>query len=427
MEGFVSILHNFKQNLDVMKSFIESLDRMMEFHKTEDSHKNEHNGFEPIFEAMALVKKESSLESREILIKKINEDFELGEISLNEDKGIKFNFTSSLIANRFNRHINQLLLPDKQISMIYSSSLINLVIYFELLANQLIKVRLKKFPESMNLKEKKLNFKEIEEIGSIREAKNYLIEQEVINLMSSGFVTWMDYFKNKMKVDMKRLSPYINEINEIFCRRHLFVHNDGIVSNTYLSRVGEEFKNDLSIGDKLSVNEKYLLDALDKFKKFGVLLTIETWKRQEKVSSKRQHFLHDYVYDLLVEEEWELASIICEFILTDNEISSNSKYSAKLNFWLAKKRMNQFDSYIDEIKKADFQALNPQFQICRYALLEEYDDLYELLDRNYANPIGMESLEEWPIFAELRKHENYESFIKSKESLEGNTEVLIYN
>lgn len=39
----------------------------------------------------------------------------------------------------------------------------------------------------------------------------------------------------------------------------------------------------------------------------------------------------------------------------------------------------------------------------------------------------MESLEEWPIFAELRKHENYESFIKSKESLEGNTEVLIYN
>jgi hypothetical protein len=419
--NYHKIINNYIQNIEVIETFISGLDDMVSFQYEKFQPENMSESLKPIFESLSLESEDIEDEKKKEIVKKIDEEFPHGSITFeyNEDKGesgVSIRIKEHLVAKRFQRTMNELVLTGRQIPMIFTSSLINLAVYFELLSTKLIQERLQANPKAMNIEQKSLTISEIEEIGSFEEAKNYLIEQEVVNLMHNGFKNWLSYFEKRMKIDLDRLKEDIEQVNEIFCRRHLFVHNDGIVSNIYLTRVDKKLREDISLGDRLSVDETYFVDALNLLKRFGLILALETWKRQEKNSEERVNFLLEYIFELMLKEEWGLVNHLCEFTLNENNIRESAKWVAKINYWLSLKKQGQFEEIKDDIERADLSALSNEFQLCRLALLDKKEEFFTLLEQVYPHAINLGDLEEWPIFNEIRCEKAYEDFINKNET-----------
>jgi hypothetical protein len=419
-KGYQAIITNYIENLSILEAYINGLEDMLEYQsqKLVPSIEEGDLSLKPVFQAVSLMGLDMSTEEKLEKIRKFNEDFSHGSITYelgNESKGnFRVSFNDEIIAKRFERITNKVLVNIKQIPMIFTSSLISMVTYFELLVAKLIQERLMAHPEAMNIKQKTLTISQIEEIGSLEEAKNFLVEQEVNDLMHEGLKSWMEYFSNKMKINLGNLKDNIEEVNEVFSRRHLFVHNGGVVNNIYLTRVSKEYRGSLSVGDQITVNMEYFSNALKLFKKFGILLGLETWKRNTKDSKERDGFILNYVYELLIEDNWDLAASLCQFVMSDTNVTSSNRWVAQINYWLSQKRSGKFDSVVEEITDADLSALSAEYQLCRYALLHKVDSFFHLLEHAYPNPIGIQQLEEWPVFRDIRETPEYFDFVKEK-------------
>lgn len=414
------IVKNYIENLKVLETFINGLDDMISYQLNKYKAENlTDKNLVPIFKAFSVLNEDIDKDLKEKKIMELNEEFPHGIISFKSDleydeengSGISLQIKDSQVAKDFAKTTDHLELSAKQIPMILTSSLINLAVYFELLTTKLIQERLIAHPEAMNIKQKSLTLFQIEEIGSLEEAKNFLIEQEVVDLMHNGFKIWMEYFEKKMKVDLRSIKNDFEQVNEVFCRRHLFIHNGGVVNNIYLTRVSREFHNGIKQGDSLEVSRDYFLKSVNLFKTFGIILGLETWKKHDKVSEDRVEFLLEYIYELLLEGRWEIASIICNFLLNDNQVPSKDKWIAQINYWLTQKRLGKYEDIKQDIDKADLSALNDVFQVCKYALLEKHDEICYLLQNVYPNSIDLNDLQEWPILEEFRQSQQYNDFI----------------
>jgi hypothetical protein len=413
-----NIIDNYIENLTVLETYIIGLEDMLAYQKEKFSDENlSDKSLGPIFEAMAMIQGDLEITDKIKKVEEINSNFEYGEISFDGEAGISVKIKERFIQKRLVKTVNELHITSRQVPMIFTSSLINLAVYFELLTTQLLKERLLAYPGSMNIKEKTLTISEIEEIGTLEEAKRYLIDQEVDGIMHGGLKSWFEYFEKRMKVDFSHINEYVEEINEVFCRRHLFVHNGGVVNNIYLTRVARELRSDLNLGDELVIKEDYLIPALQLFKKVGILLGLEIWKKQDKTSEERALFLLNYIFDLLIEEESELALILCSFVLKDNNVNSQRKWVAQMNLWLSYKQLGRFDEIKHEVEEADLSALSNEFQLCRLALLNKKEEFFQMIEQQgYPNSIlTLHDLDEWPIFKELRKEPEYHDFIKKHE------------
>lgn len=420
---YQSIIENYIQNLEVLEAYINGLDDILSHQNKKNTPEISDISLKPVFEAISVIGEDIDTEKKIEKIKEYNDNFPHGTLIFEYDKdnnqsSLKFSIDDAIIAKRFERITNKMLLTAKQIPMIFTSSLISMATYFELLATKLIQERLMAHPEAMNIKQKSLSFSQIEEIGSLEEAKNFLIEQEVVDLMHEGFKSWMEYFSKKMKVDIDKIKDDIEEVNEVFCRRHLFVHNGGIVNNIYLTRVSKEFREGVSLGEEIIVDKPYFFNALRLFKRFGIILGLETWKRNTKVSKERVDYVLNFIYELLLEEDWELASVLCQFVLSDNNVEASSKWGAQINYWLTQKKLGKFDEVLQEITEADLSALSSEYQLCRYALLGKNEAFFHLLEHAFPKPIGIQQLEEWPIFSEIRATPEYLEFINKKKQIE---------
>lgn len=87
---------------------------------------------------------------------------------------------------------------ENQINIMYQSSLINMIVFIEILIGSLIKNRLMKYPKSNEEIEKKtLTLAEIRNLKSIDNAQAYLIEEEVSMILRKGYKDWIKYIKEK--------------------------------------------------------------------------------------------------------------------------------------------------------------------------------------------------------------------------------------
>lgn len=417
-ENYKKIIGNYIQNLEVLEVYIKGLEDML-FYQSEKLKPEalEDGILKPLFEAISIIGEEIGNEQKNEKVMKYNEEFSHGSLiyEYDEENGksnLKFQFDDATVAHKFEKITNKMLLTVRQIPMIFTSSLISLAVYFELLATKLVQEKLMAHPEAMNLKQKSLSIAQIEEIGSLEEAKNFLIEQEVMDLMHQGFKSWMTYFEKKMNVNINKIKGNIEEVNEVFCRRHLFVHNGGVVNNIYLTRVDQQYREGILLGEEIVVDEPYFLNALKLFKRFGIILGLESWKRSAKQSKKRVNYVLKYIFQLLIEEEFDLAAILCEFVMDEHNLEASSKWVAQINYWLAQKRLGKFNEIQQEISNADLSALSSEYQLCRYALLEKYEAFFHLLEHSFPKPIGISELEGWPIFYKVRETQEYKEFFE---------------
>lgn len=341
--------------------------------------------------------------------KEIDVEIETEEVEGDEKRRITKFHTSNNVEIR--QHLDDSKKTRSHIELLYRNSLISLLSSVEWFFSQILHHYYNEYPNSTGIQKKTMSLSELKSFGTIEDAEKYLIDVKIEEILRGSFDSWISVLKEELKLKMSYLEPIIDELVEIYQRRNLFVHNGGVVNSIYLSKVNEDLRPNLKLNDKLDVSKEYLDNAICKLQKAFILIASELWKNLDKKDTTRGDLLTEIVYENLLKLRWDISEGLTYFILHDSQLDSIVKIIAQLNFWLCKKRTNQFESIRIEVEKEDYSDKKEIYQLGLYALKEDKKSFFKALPIALdSKQLTLEKLEEFPIFKEMRETNEYIEF-----------------
>lgn len=293
---------------------------------------------------------------------------------------------------------------DKQEEILYSGSLMLLVTYFENLLAGILKKDFIRHPERASLGEKSVSYKLLSKIENIQDIRDILIEQEVTNIMYGNLSDWKRFFQKSMKLDVALWEEKFDVIEEIFSRRNLFVHNNGVINNTYLNKTNSHNKK--KIGEYVGISREYIDKALDIIEFLGISLIIEIWMKEFADDENETKTIINIIYDEYLEtERWEMAKYFYQICLHSKKICTADRILCQINYWQCCKWEGEYDKVKNEIENLDISAYKPMYILGVLSLKEDYEKFFEIFDKQ--DDVGEIELREWPLFRELRNSEEY--------------------
>lgn len=313
---------------------------------------------------------------------------------------------------QFDKAISTILRSETGVQHLHRSSLISLVSIVESFLSRLLHLFFSKHPSAVNAKEKQFTFEELSAFSSLEDARAYLVSWKIENLLRGSYDDWVEYFRSQLKLELPGINKHHDRLVENFQRRNLFVHNDGVVNKIYLSKVNKSLTKPDMLDKSLSVSRSYLFSAIDRFESAFLQLAFEIWAKCEKKSDKRPSLIVHSSYDALQNKRWSVATEIAEFIARDKAADEISILMAKVNSWIARKRVGGLDAIRDEVTDFDVSAKDDLFRLARHCLLDENDTALMLAKRlNKTKRVSLAELADWPLFEDLRSDPNMRDWL----------------
>jgi hypothetical protein len=303
-----------------------------------------------------------------------------------------------------------------QATILRRSALITLASHFEYLIAELLHSFYHLYPQALPSEERVLSLADLRTMGSIEDAENQLIEKEIDSLLRDTIEKQLDYFSSKrIRVDLDQLGEYKNWLIEIFQRRNLIVHNDGIVNKIYLSRVSEELlDSEIENGTRLDVTEDYLNKAIETIHISGIILTQLCWRKWQKDSIDPAESIYiDLLYESLQEHKYSFTKQLQNFSLKLEYTSDRIRRVAIVNHAIALRELNQQEELNKLLDTLDWSSCALEFRAAIFALKGDEENLLRILPKAIAaNEIQRFHLEEWPLFEPFRESENFRKQIQ---------------
>lgn len=309
---------------------------------------------------------------------------------------------------------NLLVAPSRE--MLLRSSLLTMAVSaFEVLLGNLVARHYELHPAALG-DEKRFSLKQIASYDSLEDVQDAAIAYRVYQLLQGSLEDWSKWLDqgSHLGIKLKNLAISYDDLQEIIQRRHVIVHNGGVVSAQYLEKISTA--EGLCVGEPLQVTDGYLENALDHLDSLGNLIGVGVWAKDRPDAEKEAvSVLVNRMEELLFAGRW----------LALRQVSSFGKKIApldvhqqifKVNEWLAIKRLEGLDSIIEEIRDDwDTSALGSHFQLVQLALLDEADAFYEHAPEVYkGGGIQAEQLNSWPIFEEIRADSRFAKLLEGK-------------
>jgi hypothetical protein len=359
-----------------------------------------------------------------------SKDSEDTEVIFEKEETEESEFKSFRIKIRSNNenivnHISNVRKTNKHINLLYTNSLISLLSNVEWFFSQILHYYYDEHPESAGVQKRTLTLKDLKTFGSVEDAEKYLIDVKIDEVLRGNFESWTSLLKEDIGLGLGYLKDLMDELIEIYQRRNLFVHNGGVVNSIYISKVKENLRQEIEIGEKLSVDKQYLENSICKLQKAFILIGAELWKKLNPDDEKRGEILGEIVYENLLHSRWDICEGLCYFSLNDSKINPVDKTIAQINYWLCKKEVGQYGQIEKEVVKIDYSDKKEIFQLGLYAVRGETEKIIEILPITLeTNQTNIERLEEFPLLREFRETKEYAEFKEnSKHFKEANKEV----
>lgn len=257
------------------------------------------------------------------------------------------------------------------------------------------------------LSEKSITYAELVSIKSnIEDIKDKFICKEIDEFMRLPISNWYKSFETKHKAKFEFKEDDFEQFKEVYYRRNLIVHNQGIVNDVYKNNIpGCTVK----IGEKLVVDENYLNKAFSLTKKI-VIGTIWGLKKTADDINELNEYLFNYGYDCLKMEKWDIAEYIYEILLTDRKQKEIDIICEQVNMWISIKNGKGIESIKGEIEELDISAMQTQFAVAKYALLDDFDKVNMYLEEAINKDIPAWCVNEWPLLKQYRNTSQYQEF-----------------
>lgn len=401
------IISQFAENLEVLRGFVDLVNPILSEKLEDEFEKNE-----PLLSSFLYA-----------LSNELGEDsppFELNdEIKKKEAKKYKFKFTKNdkdelqisfnpKVAKSFKSASQNISKYSHQANLLFTNSLISLVSFSEWFLSQIFHFYFDKFPDSINIKERNLTFEQLETFDSIEDARNFLIDLKIEEILRGNIESWFNVLKKELNLSLNYIEPHLEYIKEIYQRRNLLVHNGGSVNSVYLSKVKPELRENLEKGQILQVSQEYLDNAISILEQVFILIGSELWKKIDKKDDERGSLLISIIYDRLCDGNYIVSEGLSRFLENDKGLPEKDRLIAKINYWQSVKWQGKFNEIQEDIINTDFSAKEELFLLAKYALLDKYSDFFKLLPRLVeSEKISKEDLQEWPLFKKIREQKSY--------------------
>jgi hypothetical protein len=161
---------------------------------------------------------------------------------------------------KIKRHMRQHKRARTAAEILPRSFLVSFVSEFDAFLGQLIKQIYLIKPNLLNQSGKQINYKDLLQMGSIDEAREYIISSEIESTMRKSYAEQFNWLHQTFSVKTRDGLASWGSFIEATERRHLFVHSDGRVSAQYLQVCKDHNVNisGLKVNDVLEVDQDYL-------------------------------------------------------------------------------------------------------------------------------------------------------------------------
>lgn len=290
--------------------------------------------------------------------------------------------------------------------VVYSSLLTSLVGSFELFVAGLASHTFSTRPDTAINKAATFTWEEINQHTSIEALRESRIDRYVLDIMRGSYDDWIDLFKARFGVTVpESVRPF--QVREIFQRRNVIVHNDGIANALYIEKM-PELSGSITEGTPLPVDPQYLRDAADRLASLAWHLVWafgSSWLKDDE----RHAFEHDLClvpYRHLESRRYQAVLMLdCTAALKSVQ-DEDHRLMLRVNYWLAQKRMGMLAEIAPEIESWQTNHLSNMYKLARLALLNQLDEGLELVKQLRASrellPLQWHS---WPLLEELRTYE----------------------
>jgi hypothetical protein len=306
-------------------------------------------------------------------------------------------------------------LPTFNTKILYQNIVITLCSYLEILISDLIRIHYTASKSSI-LNDATINFSEIKHLQTIEEITELLIDKKIFDFTHESFDKWLNFFTHKINLEIKSLiNLYEKPLIELFQRRHLFIHNGGIVNQNYIQNVDSSYLKSLGgeikVEKLINTNSTYLDNSFRYVEVFGILLIHCLWyklcKNSENASQRdtREANILNHCYNMIVKEEYKSAEEVTNLAIKNFKFKEFTKFAMQVNYWQSLKWQNKLDDKKrKEIKQIELQGKDNKIKLAIYALFDDCEAFFKTMPFGLrSKDITKEELGEWPLFKEMRK------------------------
>lgn len=298
----------------------------------------------------------------------------------------------------------------------------NIISIFETLMSNLLAQIYRNEYNHEKLNDEKISYKDIAHLTSVNDIHEFVIEQKVISLLYENISKWLAEFVNNFtKTTNKKIkreySEFIDIVNEIYERRNIITHNNGVINHLYMKRVNENMIEDsFCIGKEIEITENYIQESINNTLNLGIILFLHAC---EKLGyHKKLPFINNITsigLELLNSGYYNCGLTLfneIDRILKDNsELLDINKY----NIFISKLLLNN-QSVKNEIKAFfdNKQDLSKQDIMAKAIFLNENDYLCKI--DNFIKGFTyykIVNIFEWPIFKLLENDVEYIEYKKN--------------
>lgn len=297
------------------------------------------------------------------------------------------------------------------------SALLTSVSYVDIVVAQLIRVYYKKYPGALPAKTRRLSLSDLRELGSVGAAEEYILDRRIDTILRRSLSKQLEFFTKRLKLDLQALTSLLANVVEVMQRRHVLVHNGGIVNRAYLDRVKPQLATELGLklGDPVVVDGKYLQRAIDLIQFLGVVLLQTCWRSWYKdQTTEADVAVNDAIYEAISEDRFELACRLGEFGRDLKHSDDAHRRMIVLNLAQAYKWSGNQELAVKTVDGADWSSCGLSFKLGLCAIRDELTEFFRLLPLALAaKEITVLSLKQWPIFREVRKDARFATAVSA--------------
>lgn len=303
--------------------------------------------------------------------------------------------------------------PDR-VSIMRNSLLLQLVSAFEVFIAGVATRFFVTQPQALQSQEKEFSLAELQSFADIEDAVDALIARRVANLMRGDLDDWAAWLKTRYKADLPRLAHDWPFVCECFQRRHVIVHNGGLVSRQYLSKVPSELADGLVVGSRLRVHDEYLGKAFDELDIVGasIIVAARSTCEPDQIDEIGGMLLRR-TYALLLRGRWVAVAKLCgmrQFV----KAKASVREALRANELCAKARISGAASVYADARDWDVSASAARFQLVRSVLMEDFDEAFDRIPKMVANEeLSLGELQSWPILEPVRSDSRWESLAQA--------------
>ncbi|MCM1221017.1 MAG: hypothetical protein NC548_41685 [Lachnospiraceae bacterium] len=323
--------------------------------------------------------------------------------SIKQESTVKHQFVDPKNARREYNKVEQ------YEDILVSSTLSNVIIiferYLESVYEALIFINPKKYFESQKI-----------EIASIfnKNVRDIVIEcvkKEVESNMFDSLKT-LELISQKENININRYRNILDEFEEIYYRRNLYIHNNGVVNGIYLSNIKNSFKNGIKVNEKLVTDEIYLRNAINMLYKMVCTLFYEIQLAYNPKYEKWHSTLGDIGFGLLQNKNYDVAEQIYFILSSYKQLCFRDKAMYRINYINAIKQQGKTDLVKKELSELDVSIATDDYKIAKLCLEDKNKEVYEAIGINYPEPFSADLIRDWPLFINFRESEYYSLFVK---------------